>query len=91
MKRRTLTLAACLGLLVTSGWLVTNPAWAGSYTVDCADGSTRTCSGTHCAGNDDGTNQRGYCQCSSGDNSVDTKYCPARDGTGIAMEEGPVS
>ena len=89
MKRRILTLAACLGLLMTSSWLVTNPAWAGSYTIDCADGSSRTCSGTHCAGNDDGAGTRGYCQCSSADGSLTTKYCPVRDVA--AMEEPPVN
>ncbi|HEX6182742.1 MAG TPA: hypothetical protein VFZ44_02445 [Pyrinomonadaceae bacterium] len=89
MKRRILTLVACLGLLMASGWLVTNPAWAGSYTIDCADGSSRTCSGTHCAGNDDGAGVRGYCQCSSADGSITTKYCPLRNVA--AMEEGPVN
>ncbi len=78
MKRRILTLSACLSLLIASAWLVTNPAWAGSYTINCADGTTRTCSGTHCEGADDSAGARGYCLCSSGDNSVDRKYCTAR-------------
>jgi hypothetical protein len=78
MKRRIATFAGCLSLLIASAWLVTNPAWAGSYIITCADGSSRTCSGTHCAGTDDTAAERGYCQCSSGDNNVDTKYCPSR-------------
>ena len=93
MKRRILTLVACLGLLMASGWLVTNPAWAGSYTISCADGSTKTCSGTHCSGNDDTATQRGSCTCSSAGGDSDFKQCPARGdgGTVIAPVEGPVS
>lgn len=89
MKRRTFTLVGCLSLLMASAWLVTNPAWAGSYTIECAGGGSKTCSGTHCSGNDDTSTQRGYCSCSSADGSVDFKQCPARDMP--AMEEGPVS
>jgi hypothetical protein len=93
MKRRITTLVACLGLLVTSAWLVTNPAWAGSYTINCADGSTRTCSGSNCQGNDDTSTQRGYCTCGTPGGTPDSKECPARGGGGteIAIEEGPVS
>ncbi|HEX6182743.1 MAG TPA: hypothetical protein VFZ44_02450 [Pyrinomonadaceae bacterium] len=89
MKRRILTLVACLGLLMASGWLVTNPAWAGSYTISCAGGGSKTCSGSSCIGNDDTNSQRGYCSCSSADGGVDFKQCPVRD---LAMiEEGPVN
>ena len=76
MKRFFLLFVACLSLVVASAWLVTNPAWAGSSTATCADGSTRTCTGTDCASSDDRVGVRGYCQCSSPDGSLTTKYCP---------------
>ena len=95
MKRRTFTLVASLGLLMASGWLGTNPAWAGSYTINCADGTTRTCSGSGCQGNDDTSNQRGYCTCGTPGGTPDSKSCPERNAGGggveIAPEEGPVS
>lgn len=78
MTRRTLTLAACLCLLATSAWLVTNPAWAGSYTINCADGSTRTCSGTSCSGYDDTATSRGYCTCGTPGGNPDYKQYPSR-------------
>ncbi len=76
MKRFLLTLSPCLALLAGSAWLLATPTFAGSYTVNCSDGTTRTCGGTHCAGNDSTATERGYCQCSSADGGSDTKYCP---------------
>lgn len=87
MRRRVLSLVACLSLLGASAWLVANPVAAvGEAKIQCADGSTRTCSGTHCEGTDDTGAERGYCLCSSGNQSVDQKYCPVREG--IGMVEG---
>lgn len=86
MKRRVLTAVACLGLLGASGWLVTNPVGAiMDYKIECADGTSRTCSGTNCSGNDDTATQRGYCTCGTPGGTPDTKQCPARGG--IAMVE----
>ena len=76
MKRFFLLFVACLSLVMASAWLVTNPAWAGSSTATCADGTSRTCSGTDCTSADDRPGVRGYCQCSSPDGSLSTKYCP---------------
>jgi hypothetical protein len=50
--------------------------------IECADGTSRTCRGTTRSGNDDTATQRGYCTCGT----PDTKQCPSRGG--IAMEEG---
>lgn len=88
MRRRVLSLVVCLSLLGASAWLVANPTVeaVGEATINCDDGTTRTCSGTHCEGTDDTAAERGYCLCSSGDQSVDRKSCPVRSGFG--MEEG---
>jgi hypothetical protein len=66
MKRSVLTLFACLCLIAVSAWLIVAPAYAGSYTITCRNGTTRTCSGQSCTGSDaipGGTN--GWCQCTS--------------------------
>jgi hypothetical protein len=65
MKRVALVFVFCLGILLTSAWLVMHPADAMSMTVTCRDGTSRTCGGTSCNGADfipGGVN--GYCQCS---------------------------
>jgi hypothetical protein len=87
----------CLGLIATSAWLIATPVYAGSYTIDCADGSKLTCSGTACQGQDDGQSYtvRGYCQCTGSNSSFDIKNCPIRESGGggggvIAPEEGAV-
>lgn len=87
MKRRILSAVACLGLLGASGWLVMTPVGAFSeYRIECADGTSRTCRGTNCQGNDDTATQRGTCTCGTPGGTLDTKQCPLRGG--IAMEEG---
>lgn len=86
MRRRTLSLIICLSLLGASAWLVANPVAAvGEIKIECSDGTTRTCRGTHCEGTDDTGVERGYCLCSSGDQTVDRKSCPVLGGVG--MEE----
>jgi hypothetical protein len=84
MKRFLSAFVLSLGLLAASAWLIANPAWAGSYTITCADGSTRTCSGSSCVGSDDGptASQRGHCQCSNSDGTYSIKNCPYRTDLG---------
>lgn len=88
MKRFFLRFTICLSLAGASAWLITNPAWAGSATASCSNGTSLTCSGTDCASSDDRDGVRGYWQCSSPDGSLTTKYCPlpsgGGDGGGIA-------
>lgn len=65
MKRFALVFLFCIGLLLTSGWLIMHPAGAVSTTITCRDGSQRTCSGQSCTGSDaipGSTN--GWCHCS---------------------------
>lgn len=66
MKRFALVFVSCIGLLLTSAWLIMHPAGAQTMTVTCRDGSKRTCSGQSCTGADylpNGGN--GWCQCSN--------------------------
>lgn len=81
MKRFFLLFAACLSLVVTSAWLIISPASADS-SAKCSNGTRLSCTGTDCISADDRPGRRGYCQCSSPNGSIDTKYCPAPDGDG---------
>jgi len=59
-------------------WIVANPVKvaAASATVDCADGSKRTCewAGASCYAHDPDGDQHGYCECSGGTAMV-SKTC----------------
>lgn len=81
MKRFTFNLIACTCMLLTLAWPISEPAGAlASINVSCADGTTRTCSGSYCQGEDDGTDpsKQGYCYCSGPDGAVSTASCPVR-------------
>ena len=74
MKRFVFSLVTCLSLLVTTAWLVVNPAYAASITVSCSNGTTLTCEGSSCSGQDSSVGGSGWCSCSSTTGS-DTKNC----------------
>lgn len=52
----------------------------GTYTITCRDGSSRTCNGDRCVGEDNNA-----CRCTNNNGSVDLKTCPTVYGGG-----GPV-
>ncbi len=58
---------ACALAMVVSLWIVSHPVkvLAASATVDCSDGSKRTCelSGGSCYAHDPDQEQHGYCEC----------------------------
>jgi hypothetical protein len=68
---------ASLVLALISLWAVFNPttAYAMDATVKCADGSTKSCSGVSCQGQDSTSGSTGYCACTKTDGSVEVKYC----------------
>jgi hypothetical protein len=74
MKRLAFSSVACLGLLVTTAWLVATPSYAASITVSCGSGSL-TCDGTSCQGSDSSGGNAGYCSCTKADGTNDTKTC----------------
>lgn len=81
MKRILLssTVAACLLTAMISLWIVANPVKvaAASATVDCADGTTRTCEApdASCYAHDPDDTNHGYCLCTSEGHQVSKKTC----------------
>jgi len=80
MKKILPAIALCLGLIGTTAWLIATPAFAGSASARCLDGSTRTCSGTNCESRDESSSASGYCLCSSPGGSMDYKGCSGGGG-----------
>jgi hypothetical protein len=80
MKSLVAASTLCLCLIGAAAWLAATPVAAAEYTIDCADGTKRTCSGSACQGNDDGEDAsvRGYCECKTAGVAPDIKYCPVR-------------
>ena len=71
---------ACLITAIISVWIVANPPLkvaAASATVDCTDGTTRTCeaAGASCYSHDPDGDQHGYCECSRNGTALFTKTC----------------
>ncbi len=75
MKSFVTACALCLGLLLTTAWLIAHPAYAASITVSCTNGSTLTCTGQNCFGADAQGSSNGWCQCSSSNGNSDVKNC----------------
>jgi hypothetical protein len=50
--------------------------------VHCSDGSTLTCSGTSCIGEDGSPGHVGHCQCGGPNGNFDSKTCPTDSGEG---------
>jgi hypothetical protein len=94
MKSFAVSTALCLCLIAAAAWLVATPVHAGTLTVDCADGTTRTCSGMECIGQDDDEwlhTVRGYCHCATSGGSYDIKQCPSRDPDEWDDDDGGIS
>lgn len=82
MKSFIFTVIACLCLIGASAWLIATPVLAASISITCANGSTLTCTGSSCVGEDAGPGHVGHCQCGGPNGSFDTKTCPTSEGMG---------
>ncbi len=92
MKRSAFALTLCLGLLGTTAWLIAHPVYAMTATVECRDGSTRTCKGESCTGSDaipGGTN--GWCQCTSSKpgTPADVQDCDQKESPALLPDAPP--
>jgi hypothetical protein len=60
-------------------WIAANPVKvsAANASVDCADGTTRTCeaAGASCFAHDPDDTTHGYCECTAGGQQVALKTC----------------
>ena len=80
---RFLSIVGCF-VIVISTVVAAQGIEMGSYTINCRDGSQRTCTGDRCTGEDNNG-----CQCSNNDGSSERKMCPRV--VGFETVDAPVS